>query len=874
MFVRKLSLALGCFAVLVARAQDPMNAPAPLVATATGPTAGANLVSFATARRALELGFPGIAAETLRGLVDAPGVDRVQVTLTLATALIDDAHATEAQTVLNALKDPRGSPWRLRAGLAWVQLRRLDLAAAEFAQTKLEDLSPADRSWYYYLQGRIVEQTDLIKAKDLYNQAENAAPTMLARARFKLWREQAELRAGAPMDDAQLAAQKDNFEKYRGTDVGYSFGRTYAVALNARGRKSDAVNFIRREILGTMPPTERVRTDAFRLMVGLIAGPETDTGRGELTRLAEAGLDLDLQRMALQLLAERAKAEPARGQLRGLLEKIVAQKPSHPARAEALLFHAQLVLGEKGYAAAEDDAQKLLDEFPASPLRPQALSVLIGSAWEQRRYLRAAQFAAQAREALPSGPARAQLGLLVAEASFRAGTFRSAADAYAALGQELPLPPGVDAGEIMFRRVDAEIRAGTLEPAQKLLNDFARDPAFGAENRWKAEWNLAKALQVDNQSQAALARVRALVSGTEGAALKPELRARMKWLHAQLSLDAGHPQDTEALVKDLASELGALPADLQRELASSGQLLLAEALLKLDNQEVRALEVLKKLRTDYAKTDAAAYSFIIEAYHYAERDNISDAQGLFNQLVDNPDYQEEKFNRYAAFALYQESLQLERLGTDKGLEDADKLVERLVTERRFANSELIFAARLRQGDLLRKLALFPQAETAYRDLIAKFPRNSNTPRAMLSLAECVNAQSNQNPAQTENALQMFLQLRELADAPEDVRVEAGYNYGRILKRRGDLKGALDAWWEVVDAELFRDPTRGSRLLAPTSHGPYWLARTLWDFGDASQEASRPAEARRAWQLIVDKNLPWAEAAKQRLNPPAAVEGKP
>ena len=91
------------------------------------------------------------------------------------------------------------------------------------------------------------------------------------------------------------------------------------------------------------------------------------------------------------------------------------------------------------------------DKFPGSPLRMQAFGVLTASAWEQRRYRTAALNAQHARAELATATkpeeldARARLGVLEAEAWFRAGDtagdagdFRSAADAYAAALRERP----------------------------------------------------------------------------------------------------------------------------------------------------------------------------------------------------------------------------------------------------------------------------------------------------------------------------------------------------------------------------------------------------------------------------------------------------
>ena len=141
-----------------------------------------------------------------------------------------------------------------------------------------------------------------------------------------------------------------------------------------------------------------------------------------------------------------------------------------------------------------------------------------GSAWEQYRYRTAADYAFKAGGELPPGPIRAEFGLLVAEAWFRAGLlgkdsgdFRSAADAYAAALRSRP--EGVRPGLLMFQRVQSEIEAGALGTAVTVLDDLARDPAFDAEDRWEAEWNLARSLEVHGETAEAYDRVNRLLLG-------------------------------------------------------------------------------------------------------------------------------------------------------------------------------------------------------------------------------------------------------------------------------------------------------------------------------------------------------------------------
>ena len=855
-------LLLASAAIL--RAQAPLNIPVPLVAADHAASPGDNALTLAAADRAAEMGFPTVAAELYRGLLAAPEGDRARLTLGLATALLDDGRAAEAEQALQGFIGWRGAAWHLRAALAAMQQHKLDVARAELAAIKADDVAATDRAWYFYLQGLMADAAnDVNGAKNLYQQAEAAAPTNFARARFILALEQAGLRVGSVTEhDADV--QRQNLEKYQGRPIGYGFARAYATALEGLGRKSEAIALLQRQ-LATMPAEERDELDRTRLMLGLIAGADDGAGRTALGDLLRDGTDRDKQRIALQLLARASDREPARTEFRKKLDGLIALPAPHPILEDLLLYRAELALADKNYAQAEDDAHALLQKFPGSPLKANALGVLTGSAWAQLRYRTAADNAAKARAELPAGPEHAQLGVLVAEAWFRARDFRSAADAYAATLAEPPA--GVPPGNLMFQRVLAEMESGSLDTAQAVLDTLAKDPAFDAVNRWQAEWNLARALQTHDQTKEAYDRVNRLlaVSRPAAGALPPELQARMAWLQARLSLEAGQPEQTLKLVDALPAKLEGVAPALKSEMESTGALLKGEASFVL-GREADALDLFKKLRADFPRSDAAIYSYFDEAKHYAEQDKTVEAQQLLTKLADEfPD------NTYAPYALYQAALQAERRGQDANFVEANRLIEDLV--KKYPASDLIFYARLKQGDLLRKLNQFPQAQQVYETLVNNYTNHKDVILAQLALAECHNAQSANDPAQAERAITLFEHLRDRVDAPVDVRVEAGFNLGNLFVRRGETARAEEVWLiDVVHEFLVKDPAVAAQLGAK---GRYWMARTLLELGSLFESQEKLEQAKEAWLLILSARLsPGEELAKARLARFNLPEAKP
>lgn len=911
-FAPKLALATLLLAAGGARAQEPLRPAVPFAPAAkAAPTPGAEVVTLAAAQAAQALGFDTVAASDYRQLLadNNATMDRAALTLALATVLLDDGKPDDAHDALNHYVGLHGSAWHLREGLADAQLKRWDDARTALGAVRQEELSAADKAWYFFLEGQVANASqgpDRLRAGDLFAQADRAATTDLARARFQIAREIARLAVANP-DDNQIRQARANYDRFQGSATGYDFARPYAAMLNAVGRKAEAYDFLQ-HVVTTLPPEERARGDDFRLLIGLIGDPKGREGasRKALTQLLETGVDADKQRMALQLLARQSIEEPMRGAFHSELDTLIGPATSptkHRILETLLLFRAQVALAEKDNAHAEDDASRLLKEFPGSPLRIYAYGVLASSAWEQRRYRAAADNVRRARTELAAATEperqriRVQLGVLEAEAWFRAGAgaeaagatgaedYRNAADAYAAAIREQP--PGEDTSALLFQRVLAEIRTAAkdssehaLDAVQALLDEAARDPVYqtsseAMENRWEAEYNLARALQLQGLAgvRQAYDRVTRLLApggsgSSDAAALGATLRARMGWLQARLALDVGAPAETLQLVGALRTVAGELngenEAALKNEIISSSALLTAEADFKL-NRESDALAALAQVRKDFPKSDAAVKSYIVEAMYQAQQYKAVSAEQLFINLADQfPDRPE------AAYALYQAALQAESRGQNDNYGDAVKQIERLATT--YPTSDLLFQARLEQGNLLCKLNQFPVAQQVYEDLRTRFPQHADAIYAELNLARCHNAQGH-----TEAAKNLYEEVRDRVDAPVDARIEAGFNLGELLVRRGEETKALEVWWDEVVKYFLTNPDPKSpnvRLLDSDAKGRHWMSRTLLRSAEIYEKQARLEEARTAWSLIVDKGLPGGTTARERLKRFGLAEGKP
>ena len=825
-------------------------APVPLAPAPV--TAGPLIVDEDSTRRALALGFAATAAAQAEALVakaEPGGAARDAASLLLATARMETGDLAGAERALAAHGDTRPPAYRLRAGLLAARQGRLPAAQAEAAALRPELLVADERAWYFLLQGMVAEgERDAVRAAAAYDQALAVAVSDWQRARLRLTRERLRLSQGE-VSENQANALREQAERYAGRGVGADFAAQHAVALHLLGRREAAVAYLQAQI-GLLPESLAGARDDLRLVLGLIAGPDQGPGRVALEQILTAGGDAGEQRVALQLLAESMDAADARLRLRRVLDGLLAAKPAHPLSEDLLATRAELALAGQDYARAEADARDLLARFPASPQRARALGQLATVAWNLKRYRTAADYAAQAAGAADESGARAALRLLSAEASYRAQDYTSAAEAYA-VAAEAP-PAGVDPAAVLFQGIMSRIEGGRLGEAADEIDRRGQDPRFDATARWQAEWNLARALQAAGRQEIARLRVARLRAEPGAESRPPALRARMAWLEARLAQEGGDPEVALRLAQAVPATLAGVEEGLAREIAGQARLVEAEALFGLDRGD-EAMQALRALRAAEANTEAALQSFLVEADYLAATGRLVDAQGLLVRFAD-----EHRDHAYAPDAIFLAALNAERRGEPAFFQDAYRLLEEQLVKR-YPRSRLIFDARLKQGDLLRRLGDFAAAQQIYEDLVNNQSQHERILDAQMALADCHRAQAARDPSHFESALTILERLRDLAGAPADLRAEAGFKLGDMLAGR-DGNAALAAWWPVVDALLVK-PEASARLGA---EGRYWIGRLLVRMAGVLEEAGREDEAREAWRLVIDRGLPGGALAKARL----------
>lgn len=824
----------------IVSAETTLFAPVPL--TTAPDAAGPWIVSTTSARRSLDLGFAASAAaqaEKLLARTDLPDAEREEVVLLLATARLEQGRPAAAETALTGLTDVRSPRIGLLRGL--IAARQSDFVAARNAITGLqpEDFAPRERTWYHYLEAQLAEAVkDTAAATAAYEAAVRLAATESQTARLRVAREMLRLRLGET-NPQTAEALREQAERYVGRGVGLDFAAQYAVALHQLGRGADAITYLQEQI-ALLPDSLARGRDDLRLLLILIAGPAQPAGRSAAEQLLLTAADQAKRPVALQLLAAAADTAETRSRLRRTLDELLMRAPDSPLAPLALITRGEAALMDRDFSAAEADARAFLQRHPTSVLRARALAQLAAVAWELRRFRTAADFAAQAATAATDPELASALRLLSAEASFRASDYQTAAQTYAQAADAPPL--GVSVDTVRFQQVLSLIEAGRLEQAAEILDQEASE--IGIETRWQAEWNLARALQASRQIETARNRLAALFAAN--GPRPPALRARLEWLSTRLALQAGRAQEALTRARALPERLADVPDDLAMEIAGLARLAEAEALFSLGDNPA-ALAALTRARQGAG--EAALQSYLLEADFQAAGGDLVKAQELLTTFADD-----HATHPYAPVALYQAALHAARRGEERVYRDAYLLLERLLALH--PEHELAFHARLQQGDLLRLLNQFPQAQQIYELLINRYAQHPDILAARMALADCHRAQAAFDPSHFESAIAVLERLRDLPDAPAARRAEAGFKLGDMLSTRDPVSGV--ATWDATADQLI---TQGTSL---DSDARYWLGRILLRLAGTHEQNGDELEARRRWRLIVDLGLPGRAIAADRL----------
>lgn len=811
------------------------------------------------AERLLESGLSVLAGDMYRELLQQEGLAPDEVAtlkLQLAKSLIAQRQFMAARALLEGISvDSRSSAYYLYLAVsAYGNGRKVDSVLLKNSLDQVDEsaLSPEDIPWFYLMKGL---ESDLSgrpqAATDAFEQARAAARSETQQALFDAMLLREEL-LRTPADESMIKSAYNRWQRVSGTADAYPFVRHYVILLYNLGRAEEAIETINQELAAVGSGYENRQREQLLLLKAVMYGVDTPSGRDALRALLREGRNREAMLTALQLLAS-VNTQPRQAELADFLDTLIAREDPHPLLGQLYYLRSQLALERGEIATAETDAKLLLEQFPGLNKITNVHRLLAYAALQKTppQYRAAADFLIQMRDLTEVPADRQVINRLIGDCYFLNGDYRNAVDFYqSAQGQE----PTAGQNEAFFLRlVTAAVRSGQVEFAMEYIDEATINGDIPIADQWQAEWNVALALQADGQLDVALARVRSLLADADGRLVPVALDLRLRWLEIRLAMLLGESEVTRLRLDELFSRIESIPegsletSELER--LRTEVLLLKASFLINTGDSAAGIELLRLLRTEFARSSAAEQSYMIEAGYYASIGDLKTAQETLLKLAS--DY---KSSSIAPQALYEASIYGERLGTDqyaKAVRILDDLIER------FPDNPLYFFARLKQGNLLRKMNDFAAAQIIYENLIRAFPEHPHRYLAELSRAECMLALAKENQGQIQNAALELERLIEIPNLPIDFQVEVGFKWGFALQQSGKREKAQEVFALISQRFLLE----GENRLGVT--GRYWMSRLLLELGKSLEERGEPVEARLVYRKIIAYNLPGRNLAQSR-----------
>lgn len=823
------------------------------------------------ADRALNAGLAVLAEGLYRDLLALPGVaaDNVaDLQIQLAASLIAQRRFEAAGSALQRMPEQaRSDLYYLYLGVsAYGNGRNVDQEILTQALGNVAEsaLQPEELPWLYLLRGlraELVGRPDQVAAA--FQKARAAAVSEAQRAFFTglILREEI-LRA--PASDALAAEVRGQFERLMGTAAAYPYVREYAVILHNQGRNAEAIELIAGELANARSGYGSREREQLLLLKGILYGVDTLSGRDALRGLLREGKNREVMAVALQLLA-RASSPLERDELTVFLNVMIAESEPHPLLGQMYYIRSQLALAIGETALAEADARLLLEQFPGLSEITNVYRLLAYAALQRTpaQYRSAADFLMQLRDQAEDVEARQVLNRLIGDCYFLNTDYRNAVDFYQAARYK---GVGVDHdGEFFLRLVTAEVRGGQIEAASQLIDEADFSGSISVSDRWRAEWNVAQALQASGELAAALKRVRLLLGEDGNGSVPIALDLRFRWFEARLSLMIVPTEAVQERVDALLTRIESLPEGASDPSPAEVRLLRTEVLLLQGDiliglgDSTAGMEVLGRLRTGFAESSAAERSYLTEANYYASIDDFAAAQQTLLKLASQYEASE-----LAAQALFEAALYCERRGPQYFAEAVR--VHHELTER-YPQDPLFFSARLKQGDLLRQMNNFAGAQIIYENLIRLFPEHPRRYVAELSRADCMLALAKNDAEQLKNVAQALQRLIDMPNLPIDFQAEVGYKWGFALLQHEAFDEA-QVVFTLIASRFLLDGENANRLGVT---GRYWMSRTLLELGTRLEAQGQLAEARRVYRKMVAYNLPGRTLAQSRADRLPVVE---
>ncbi len=794
---------------------------------------------LATGRAAYEDGLYRLARRRLEDLVEG-GPDRRRRTegaLWLARVLLAENQPAAAVEVLAAHGDHIRSV-AMAADYAWVRaqacyaLGRLEAAEAELAPVRdLHDEQAVAPQALHLLSRVHAAQGEWDAAREVCALIESRHPE---RPEGPLaWLDLADALAAAGRPEEARAALEHVETTYAKQNWGERAALKTVELQLAQGERPQAMKLLRTLAANTNLLAE-TRAQGYQIAAQALAAESNYPAALELIDRGIAASPDRLRLLENQMVKARLLLQAGRLEEGAVLMRSVATQMPDETRAAGLQQGLADELARLGkWAEAIAEYQIWLEAYEGASGTAGVRAGLAWALWAAERFEEAAVQFDQAAAA-ESDPERVLvLRQKQADAEFASRQYRKAKATYAAV--QAAAPEGGDlAGRAQLQQAEAELALGETEAGEIRLLDLSRAKKETEFTR-AATMRLGALYEERGALETAMEQYGRLIEGC----LDPETCATALLSRGLIRYRMGSFQ---AALEDFVRIREELPGT--RPAAQA--MFMRGWCLYLLGRDPEALQVCNQFLADYPGSEFAPDVRFWLGEHAFNHGEYEKAEQRFRSVADD-----HPGSPRASDALYWAG----RAATARQAylaanEHYNDLMARYPDNPRMAETLLA------QGDVLSELGQFPAAILAFHEVIVRFPQSPGAMVAWGRKGDCQYTLGQENPARYEEALLSYRTLQEMAGAPVDLRLQAGYKIGGCLEKMGRAAAALDRYMEVVYTFL--------QEVDPPAEATVWFTRAAFGAAALQERAGRWKEAVGIYRRVVDAAVPAAAEARDRM----------
>jgi tetratricopeptide (TPR) repeat protein len=594
---------------------------------------------------------------------------------------------------------------------------------------------------------------------------------------------------------------KRQISVYKNGPYEKSFVKLYALFLNSLGKRAEALDAVEECLQYIDNEEDALLMQTYR---AIVFGILSEEGLADIGCILSSSCNVDTKLLAFKLLVGVVKTSKEATMVMNFLDYIFAKTDSDFVKRSILLAKIAISLNIERFDLCSAAASEYISLFAEDELFGDICELLAYTALEGKifEYRNSAHYLDKLRVSMADGNVRTAITLKIADAFFYNHDFKLASDMY---GEALKLKPVEKYGHALVNQVLSDTALNDYEGAASHI-DSVDGETYG---KLEAIVEYLGALKRNGMYDEALKYIDSLKLGGALASARHNLGL----FKTEILLKKKQSTQALVLVSKICNELlSKFNSKEYTKMCGKAFFIKGCAAYALSDPKTAA-EAFKILRTNFGETKYSSLSFFKEAKFLHKSGDTAGAISTL-KLCTNV--------KYLPYANYEIAL----LKFHSGLiGEASELLEQIIRENQ--DSEVAAAARIAQGDILRAMGDFEDAQLIYEYGLS-FVSNVNVRDInYLSLvrAKCLIAQKNRSSQYLDAAVNALENLYSSPGQNTSFRLECVAEYCLTLKLKGEYDKLKSFAFEVlanVDAARVK----------LTKKAQYWIFQILMILHDS------------------------------------------